>query len=86
MPGIVGLITKKPRDWAKQELDRMVKTFSTNLSTFRELGLTKLWECISVGLRRRIHSLKECQFATSGMMSCSSSPARIFLIRALPDG
>ena len=26
MPGIVGLITRKPRDWAERELAHMVKT------------------------------------------------------------
>ena len=77
MPGIVGLITKRPRAWAEQQLACMIKpllheAFYVNGTWIDEsLGVYVGW------VASRILSPKECPFGMSRTISRSFSRAKI---------
>ena len=86
MPGIVGLITKRPREWAEPQLARMVQALLHE--SFYETG-TWIDESLGVyagGLRGRILLPTECQSVTSGAMWSSFFQEKIIPSRALLAG
>ena len=54
MPGIVGLITRMPRQRAERELYQMVETLRHESFYVTGTPPMPIWECMSVGSHGRI--------------------------------